>query len=113
MPFEVFTNQKMRQVDECRVTCSRSGLLYLNKASITALGHPGHVLLLFDSERRIIAIQPSDADNSDAYVVTSQKGQGGNIGCAAFTRYCGIPRDIVHYFSADMVNGMLCFSIEA
>jgi hypothetical protein len=89
------------------VTVQKKGTLSLNRAAFEALGSPKMVVLLYNPERKIIALRPSDEDNPRAYPVR-RLGERGNtyiVAGTAFTAHYEIPTEPARRFQATKADG--------
>jgi hypothetical protein len=88
--FEEFSREKARSsAEEPMFTLQARGLLSLNNAAYRALGQPGHVALLYDTDQRIVGVRSVGKDWPNAYRVRPQ-GSSYIIGAQGFISYYGI-----------------------
>jgi hypothetical protein len=73
--------------NEVRVTLGPRRTIYLNGRAHEALGRPGAVELLYDGNRRVIGIKPTDMRRSNAFPVRNQTGHYRHISAAAFCQH--------------------------
>lgn len=94
------------------VTLQRKGLFSLNRAAFEALGEAQTVTLLYNRERRIIGIRPTEPSSPRAYPVR-RVGQGHTyiIAGTAFTSYYQIPTDTARRYVAAMLGDMLTIDL--
>lgn len=97
MAFEVFQKSSAPASKVPTVTIQRRGLMSLNRAAHALIGSPEFVELLWDGERRLVGLRPTEADNPNAYPArpqstTSEKGPI-LIAGSLFTRHYDIPTD--------------------
>ena len=89
--FEVFDRSSPPGPAIPFVTVQRRGLISLNRGAYEALGAPKAVELLYNRERRVIAIRPADPTSPRAYTLRQQGGEGGSktylIAGTAFTQH--------------------------
>ena len=91
MAWETFVGMQFRAMGrrEPRVTLGAKGTFYLNGLAFEALERAKAVELLYDGNRRIIGLKPTDPKKRNAFVV-KQHGTTGNyrrISAAAFVRH--------------------------
>lgn len=72
MGFEVFRKTSAPLGKVPSVTIQKRGLISMNRAAHALIDETEHVELLFDAERQVIGLRPTDASNPDAYPVRSQ-----------------------------------------
>lgn len=98
------------------VTIQRRGLLSLNRGAYDALGAPVAVELLFNRERRVIAIRPADPASPRAYTLRQQGGAGGSktylLGGAAFATHYGIDTSVARRYGVERRGEMLLVDLE-
>src|SRR6266404_7535387 len=73
-------------LNEPRVTLGQKGTFYLNGIAYQALGEPVAVEMLYDGNRRIIGLKPTNPAKRNAFVIKAH-GKNGNykrISAAAF-----------------------------
>ena len=77
--------------DKARVTLNNRGVMLLNKTAYEALGMPAAVKLLYDEDRRVIALKPEDIRRSNAFPVKQKdKYYNRTIHVTPFCRHFGI-----------------------
>jgi hypothetical protein len=99
------------------VTLQKKGLMSLNRAAFDALGQPASVTLLYNPERRVIALRPTDPGNPRAYPVRRQGGResgGGNylVAGTAFTTFHRIATDVARRYTARLTDNVLFFDLN-
>jgi hypothetical protein len=91
--------------DEVRVTLAPRSVIYLNGRAFEALGRPGSVELMFDGNRRIIGVTPTDRRHSNAFPVVNHTGNYYRISAAAFCQHFRIkPRATMLFQHIDIDN---------
>src|SRR5947209_6574280 len=90
---------------EPRVTLGKKGTFYLNGDAFEVLGAPGAVELLYDGNRRIIGLKPTDPRKRNAFVV-KQHGTGSykRISAAAFCQHFRLRIDATYLFDGADVD---------
>ena len=107
--WETFEGQQYKHTArrEPRVTLGTKGSFYLNGHTYKALGRPGAVEMLYDGNRRIIGMRPTDPRKRNAFVIR-QHGRTGNykrISGSAFCQHFRInTRDTVLFEGIDLDN---------
>ncbi len=87
------------------VTLQRRGLISLNKTAYLAMGSPEAVTLLYNPEKRLIALRPADVKSPRAYPVRPQSSGGTYlVAGSAFTQHHGIDTQVARRYGAS-VNG--------
>ena len=77
--------------DEARVTLNSRGVMLLNKMAYEVLGMPAAVKLLYDEDRRVIALKPEDIRRNNAFPVKQKdKYHNRTIHVNPFCRHFGI-----------------------
>ncbi len=90
MAFETFTGRSTPASAKIpRVAIQKRGTFSLNHAAFTAMGEPGFIEFMYDSERQLIAIRPVAETVHHAYPVRKQPGSrsyviAGNAFCAHY-----------------------------
>jgi hypothetical protein len=110
MPFEVFSSGSRRPAGAPAVSIQPSGVLRLNyeSAEILKRARASRVLVLWDGERRKLAIQPVNSADPRAYRLTfNARGNMASIAAKSFARSIGwaAPRSVK--MPAEWVDGML------
>lgn len=84
---------------EPRVTLGRKGTFYLNGDAFEVLGEPGAVELLYDGNRRIIGLKPTDPRKLNAFVIKHHgTGRYKRISAAAFCQHYRLRLDGTYLF---------------
>jgi hypothetical protein len=80
------------------ITIQSNGYLAINRLSWNALGQPSYVRVLFDKQRRIIALQAAETLTDQTYPVMSRTGikrfMPGLICAAGLCRTHNLPKNI-------------------
>jgi len=109
--FEVFQKSSAPVSKVPTVTVQRRGIMSMNRASHRLIGEPEFVELLWDAERQVIGLRPTDSSNPNAYPVRSQgSGDKGPLLVAGtmFTRYYDINTDESRRWVPEVEDGVLC-----
>jgi len=78
-------------------------VIYLNGRAYEALGCPGSVELIFDGNRRIIGVKPTDRRHSNAFPVVHHPYNYYRISAAAFCQHFRIkPRATMLFQNVDL-----------
>lgn len=75
---------------EPRVTIGPKGIIYLNRVAFEAIGSPAAVELMFDGNRRIIGVKPTDPARRNAFPLKPHGTRNGtyrHISAAAFCHH--------------------------
>lgn len=78
MGFEVFDKRMTPMAKAPSVTIQKRGVISLNKAAHQLIDSAQTVELLFDPDRRVVALRPADDSSPHAYAVRngSKRGRG-------------------------------------
>jgi len=75
MPLQEFTRAHTRIADpELRIGIRQKGRLSLNASSLEALGHPTHVVLLFDPDTLELGVRAARSAESHGYMLRKDTG---------------------------------------
>ncbi len=114
--FEVFDRSSAPGPTIPFVTIQRRGLISLNRGAYDALGAPSAVELLFNKERRVIAIRPADPASPRAYGLRQQGGENGSktylLAGAAFTAHYKIDTSVARRYGVERHGEMLLVDLE-
>jgi hypothetical protein len=107
MAFEVFDKRKSALGNAPRATLQKKGILSLNASAHRLLDDVESVEILYDPEKRIVALKPST--ESYAYAFREVNPETGQVllSLTAFTRYYKIPTDRRYIITPHMEEGML------
>ncbi len=114
MPFETFKRQRAPATGEPAITIQKRGTFSLNLPAHSALEAPEAVELLYDRERRLVALRKVDPSTEHAYVVRPL-GKGNStwlISGMAFAAYYGIVTDIARRWIGRLEDGMLVIDLN-
>lgn len=99
------------------VTIQRRGLISINRAAYEGLGKPEGVELLWDAERKAIAMRAAPLTNQNAYPVRPQ-GQNNTgkgpwlVAGTLFTQYIGLDTTEAFRWTPVFENGLLIIDIS-
>ena len=115
--FDVFDRSSAPSPSVPTLTIQRRGMLSLNRGSYEALGKPAAVELLFNRERRAIAIRPADPATPRAYAVRAQGAAGGSsstylVPGRSFTTHYGIDTTVARRYGVERRGEMLLVDLE-
>jgi hypothetical protein len=114
MPFEVFDKRMTPLVKAPSVTIQKRGVISLNKAAHDLVDNAETVELLYDRERKVMALRAADDSSPHAYAVRngSKRGPGQAIVSAtAFTQHYGIDTTATRRWKPFIEDGMLCVDL--
>lgn len=115
MGFEVFKKSSAPVSTVPSVTIQKRGLLSLNRAAYRMIGSPEAVELLWDPERRVIALRPAPLESPDAYPARAQAGNSDRgpilVAGSLFTRYIGIDTSHAKRWVPTLEDGLLCLDL--
>jgi hypothetical protein len=115
--FETFTKRMVPLGKDPYVTIQKRGLLSFNKSAYAAMGSPKAVELLYNADRRIVAIRPVGEDVAHAYRFRSLGGQKKEattfmVAATAFTNYYGIPTEVSVRRKATIEDSVLLIDLN-
>lgn len=114
MVFEVFDKRMTPLAKAPSVTIQKRGVISLNKAAHDLLGNADTVELLYDQDRQVMALRPTNDSSPHAYAVRagSPRGPGQAIVSAtAFTQHYGIDTTATRRWKPFIEDGMLCVDL--
>ena len=115
MGFEVFDKRMTPLAKAPSVTIQKRGVISLNKAAHDLIENAETVELLYDRERRVMALRAADDSSPHAYAVRngSRRGPGQAIVSAtAFTAHYGIDTTATRRWKPFVEDGMLCVDLS-
>lgn len=114
MPFEVFDKRMTPLAKAPSVTIQKRGVISLNKAAHDLLGGAETVELLYDQDRSVMALRPTDDLSPHAYAVRSGSKRGPGqaiVSATAFTQHYGIDTTNTRRWKPFVEDGMLCVDL--
>lgn len=114
MGFEVCDKRMTPMAKAPSVTIQKRGVISLNKAAHQLIDSAQTVELLFDPDRRVVALRPADDSSPHAYAVRngSKRGPGQAIVSAtAFTQHYSIDTASTRRWKPFTEDGMLCIDL--
>lgn len=112
MAFEVFDKRSAPTSGTPSVTLQKRGILSINAAAHALIDKPDVVELLFDSDRRVIALRPA-ASSPTAYQVRGPSKTGQVLlSVTAFTHAFNIDTEESRRFEPFTEDGMLCIDLK-
>ena len=114
MGFEVFDKRMTPLAKAPSVTIQKRGVISLNKAAHDLVDNAETVELLYDRDRRVMALRAADDSSPHAYAVRngSKRGPGQAIVSAtAFTQHYGIDTTTTRRWKPFVEDGMLCVDL--
>ena len=102
MPYEVFARKVVRTTTPA-ISISSLGKIGLNQSATDILrkNHVEHVLLLWDSENRKIALQPADKTDTRGYNVAFGKKTGSGFSAKTFCDHIKYDTSVRRSFAAE------------
>lgn len=99
------------------VTIQRRGMLSINRAAFEGLGKPEGVELLWDAERKAIAMRPAPLTNQNAYPVRPQGQNNAERGPwlvagTLFTQFIGLDTSEAFRWTPTFEDGMLIIDVS-
>jgi hypothetical protein len=112
MAFEVFDKRSAPMQGTPSVTLQKRGILSINAAAHALIGKADVVELLFDAERRVMALRPA-APSPTAYQVRGPSKTGQVLlSVTAFTHAFGIDTEDSRRYEPFVEDGMLCIDLN-
>jgi hypothetical protein len=116
MGFEVFEKNSAPIPTVPAVTIQRRGLISLNRAAFEQFGRPEAVELLWDSDRKVIGLRPTNPENPNAYPARPQSAKSNRgpvlIAGNLFTRYIGLDTSEARRWVPTLEEGILCIDLS-
>jgi hypothetical protein len=116
MAFEVFDKRMAPLAKAPSITMQRRGIFSITRAAHQLIGNPDTVELLYDRDRHIIALRPTQPGTAHAYALRPQ-GVGKTTGplilsATAFTQYYAIDTSESRRFTPYLDDGMMCIALD-
>ena len=89
------------------VTLQRRGAISINRAAFDALGKPAAVKLLYDRNKRVMGLRPTEPGMEGAYPVRTQASSNWLIAGTAFVAHWGIDTTVAKRYEAEMAGDVL------
>lgn len=114
MGFEVFDKKMAPLAKSPSLTIQKRGIFSINKAAYNLIGSPDTVELLYDKEKRIIALRASDGPHAYAVRRQSTERDTGQVvlSAAAFTQYYDIDTTTSRRYQPYEKDSMLCVDLD-
>ena len=116
MAFKVFEKGSAPIQTVPSITIQKRGLISINRAAHDLMNRTDAVELLWDEERNVIGLNPTDAQNVNAYpvrpqVVASNKGPL-LIAGSLFTKFIGLDTTEARRWIPMLEDGVLCIDLN-
>ena len=103
-----------RARDEARVTIGKKGNIYLNGVAYDMLEQPAAVEILYEGNRRIIGLKPTDPYRKNAFRVKPHTGKYKRISAAAFCQHFRIkPMSTLLFQNVDLCAGVMTLDLTS
>ena len=116
MAFEVFKKGSAPISSVPSVTVQKRGLISMNRSAHVLIGAPEAVELLWDPDRKVIGIRPTDLSNPNAYPARAQgsKSERGPflIAGALFAQYIGMDTTVAMRWVPTVEDDILCIDVS-
>jgi hypothetical protein len=116
MPFEVFDKRQTALAKAPVVTIQRKGIISLNRAAYALMKEPAAVELLYDRDRKVVGLRPTDESTPHAYEVrvqTPSKDTGPLlVAGTAFTNFYDIDTSVSRRWTPFVEDGILCIDLS-
>jgi hypothetical protein len=116
VPFEVLDTRMIPLAKAPSATIQKRGVISLKRAAHDLLGGADTVELLYDQDRRVMALHPADDSTPHAYAIrtSSTRGLGqAMVAATAFTQHYGIDTTATRRWKRFIEDGMLCVDLTA
>ena len=112
--FEVFEKYHSRSVKEFYVTIQKRGTISLNRAAFQAMGNPKYAELLFNRNKRLIGIRPTNSASGRTAPIRKQ-GQSESylIAGLTFTKEYDIDSSVARRYVATIQENMLIVDLNS
>jgi hypothetical protein len=99
--FQKFERSSARIAAEPMISIQRHGTMSFNRATYEALGKPEAVVLLWDAEAEIVALQMAESSDPDAYTVQKQPAASSFlVNTQSFYKFNNIKANVARRFPA-------------
>lgn len=116
MGFELFQKNSAPLAKVPTVTIQRKGLFSMNRSAYALIGTPAAVELLWDAERQIIGLRPTEETNPNAYPARPQQPKSDRgpvlVAGTAFTQFYKIDTSQTQRWVPVEEGGILCVDIS-
>lgn len=116
MGFEVYVKGSAPVASVPAVTVQKKGIISLNDSAFQLIDSPEAVELLWDPDRKAIAIRPSELANFNAYPTRRMQIKSGRgpvlIAGTLFTQYIGMSTEEARRWVPEVEDGMLVVDIS-
>ncbi len=116
MGFQVYEKGSAPVSTVPSVTIQKRGLISVNKAAYDALGAPEGVELLWDPDRRAIALRPAELTNQNAYPLRAQGSHSEKgpwlVAGTLFTQYIGLDTSQAFRWTPAVEDGLLVVDVS-
>ena len=113
MGYEVFKKSQAVMGRRPNVTVAARGLISINPSAYRLMGEPEYVDLLFDRDRNLVAIRPSDdEENGHKVRQAARSGSPAVVSGTAFMRYYGIDAPVSRRWEPKVEEGMLVIDLN-
>lgn len=116
MPFVVYQKGSAPVATVPVVTVQKKGLIALNRAAYAMIGDPEAVELLWDEDRKIIGLRPSELTNPNAYPARPQSANSTKgpilVAGTKFTQFIGMDTSRAMRWIPTIEDEILCIDIS-
>lgn len=113
MSFEVFDKRRKRLDVKPTVVIRFNAVFGFNNPAMELMGSPEALLVLFDSEERLIGFTPSTRNDKRAFPIRGKEGQGRTVSAKNFLVYYGIDHDVSRAYPVEWTGEMLVVDLKA
>jgi hypothetical protein len=115
MGFQVYEKGSAPVPTTPSITIQKRGLISINRAAFEAIDKPEGVELLWDAERKAIALRPASLTNQNAYPVRAQGSTERGpwlIAGTLFTQFIGLDTSDAYRWTPSVEDGLLVVDIS-
>lgn len=111
--FELFTQRATPNEARPLATIQKRGTLGLNKSAVESIGKPDVVELLFNPEKRVMAIRPARPDSQHTYMLRKQGASDSYLlSMLAFAAHWRIPLGQARRYEGTTEDGALLIDLN-
>lgn len=112
MAFEVFDKRSAPSRGAPSVTIQRRGILSLNTAAHALINDAEDVELLFDTDRQVIALRPSEPTTRSYKFRNTKSSKQVMLSLVSFANHYGLDFAVSRRYEPSVEDGMLCVDLR-
>lgn len=113
MAFEVYDGRPAPQTEVPSVTIQKRGIVSLNTAAHEIIDKQVVVELLFDRERRVMALRPADPSSRTYKLRKAASGNQMLLSATAFMKVYDVDVTVTKRYQPFKEDGMLCLDLSS